>query len=142
MQSGVGLGGGGEVVRRLLWDLFRDVLKVFYLCGHSGHKPRFLPSETMIQNESSEVSKGPPPYAAHLAAAILLFCAKEAPSPSCTSHPQEVLLSPLFHKKLQVFFLSPFLFSETGSCCVVLSLTQHPPVSGLHAAILGMPLND
>jgi hypothetical protein len=42
---------GSEVMGRLLWDLFRDMLKVFSLCGHLGDKPRLLPRALTLQSE-------------------------------------------------------------------------------------------
>lgn len=71
-QRGLG-GGGGELAGRLLWGFFRDVLKVLCLCAHSGHKPRLLLCEAVIQKESSEVSEVGLAHAAPLTAARLLF---------------------------------------------------------------------
>lgn len=98
-RPGLG-GGGGELPGRLLWGLFRDVLKVLCLCAHSGHKPRLLLCETVIQNESSEVSEVALAHAALLAAARLLFSRSGPLLQPCSSHPQRVPLAPAFPQNL------------------------------------------
>lgn len=93
-RPGLG-GGGGELAGRLLWGLFRDVLKVL-----SGHKPRLLLCETVIQNGSSEVSEVALAHAAPQAAARLLFSRSGPLLQTCSSHPQRVPPAPAFPQNL------------------------------------------
>lgn len=134
MQRNMVLGGSsGEVVGRLLWDLFRDTLKVFSPCGHLGDKPRLLLRELMIQSESSEASKGPPPHVVQLAAAVC----KGGPFSILYSHTEKILLS-LFSHNVQSFFfllrqgLAVYFSPTSSSSCLKPS----------HARMIGMPLKD
>lgn len=139
MQRNMVLGGSssGEVVGRLLWDLFRDTLKVFSLCGHLGDKPRLLLRELMIQSESSEASKGPPPHAVQLAAAVLC---KGGPFSSMYSHTEKILPS-LFSHNVQSFVLF-FLLLRQGLAVYFSPKSSSSCLKPSHARIIGMPLKD
>lgn len=129
-------GSSGEVVGRLLWDLFRHTLKVFSLCGHLGDKPRLLLRELMIHSESSEASKGPPPHAVQLAAAVLC---KGGPFSILYSHTEKILL-PLFSHNVQRFPPTPPLIQ--GLAVYFSTKSSSSCLKPSHARIIGMPLKD